>query len=54
MGHTGIVTSVSGGYIHTIEGNSNNNGSREGIGVFELTRKIKSIENGFIDFNNKA
>ena len=54
MGHTGIITAVKGGYIHTIEGNSNDNGTREGIGVFELTRKIKSIENGFIDFNNKA
>ncbi len=52
-GHTGIVTSVNGGYIETIEGNSNNNGSREGVGVFKLTRKIASIENGFIDFKNK-
>ncbi len=51
-GHTGIITSVNGGYIETIEGNSNNNGSREGVGVFKLTRKIASIENGFIDFKN--
>lgn len=51
-GHTGIVVSVNGGYIETIEGNSNNNGSREGVGVFRLTRKIASIENGFIDFKN--
>ncbi len=51
-GHTGIVISVNGGYIETIEGNSNNNGSREGVGVFKLTRKINSIENGFIDFKN--
>lgn len=51
-GHTGIVVAVNGGYIETIEGNSNNNGSREGVGVFRLTRKIASIENGFIDFKN--
>ena len=48
MGHTGIVTSVEGGYIHTIEGNSNPEGSSNGIGVFELIRKISSIQKGFI------
>lgn len=48
MGHTGIVTAVNGGFIKTIEGNSNNDGSRNGIGVFELERKINSIQKGFI------
>lgn len=51
-GHTGIVIAVNGGFMDTIEGNSNNNGSREGVGVFKLNRKINSIENGFIDFQN--
>ncbi len=48
-GHTGIVTGVflDRGEIHTIEGNTNDNGSREGIGVFRRTRKINTIK-GFI------
>ena len=48
MGHTGIVTKVHGGFIDTIEGNSNPSGSSNGIGVFELERKIVSIQKGFI------
>ncbi|MDA3616382.1 CHAP domain-containing protein [Polluticaenibacter yanchengensis] len=49
LGHTGIVVSVSGGFITTIEGNTNNSGSRTGIGVFELShRKINSVNKGFI------
>ena len=40
QGHVGIVTGVflDKGEIHTIEGNTNDNGSREGIGVFRKTR----------------
>jgi hypothetical protein len=35
----------------TIEGNTNDNGSREGIGVFRREqRKISSINKGFVDF----
>lgn len=49
-GHTGIVESVQGGFITTIEGNSNNQGSRDGFGVFRLTRKVNSINRGFIDY----
>lgn len=42
QGHTGIVTGVFADQdlIHTIEGNTNDNGSREGIGVFRKNRKI--------------
>lgn len=36
MGHTGIVTKVDKGRIFTIEGNSNDDGSREG---YEVCRK---------------
>ncbi len=50
FGHTGLVERVAGGTITTIEGNSNNAGSREGIGVFRLSRKINSINTGFIDY----
>ncbi len=49
-GHTGIVESVNGGLITTIEGNSNAGGEREGIGVFRLTRKINSVNTGFISY----
>lgn len=52
-GHTGIIESVQGGFITTIEGNSNNEGSRDGFGVFRLTRKINSINRGFIDYSGK-
>jgi peptidoglycan hydrolase-like protein with peptidoglycan-binding domain len=50
-GHTGIVTSVKNGYVQTIEGNSNTGGSREGVGVVSLSRKIVSINQGFIDYS---
>lgn len=50
-GHTGIVTSVEGGYINTIEGNSNTKGNRNGIGVFQLKRKVNTIQKGFIIYN---
>ncbi len=49
-GHTGIVEKVEGGFIHTIEGNSNNQGSRNGIGVFRLQRKVLKINRGFIAY----
>lgn len=50
-GHTGIVESVQGGFITSIEGNSNNQGSRDGFGVFRLTRKLNTINRGFIDYS---
>jgi hypothetical protein len=49
-GHMGIVESVQGGFITVIEGNTNGGGSREGIGVFRRTRKIASINRGFIEY----
>lgn len=49
-GHTGIIEKVDGGFVHTIEGNSNNAGSRNGIGVFRLQRKIAKINRGFIEY----
>jgi hypothetical protein len=50
-GHTGFVKSVANGYIGTIEGNTNTDGSREGLMVAELQRKINSISAGFIDYS---
>ncbi len=53
-GHTGLVESVNGGFITTIEGNTNNDGSRNGYGVLRLTnRKINAITKGFIDYSKK-
>lgn len=49
-GHTGLVEKIEGGFIHSIEGNSNNSGSRNGIGVFQLQRKIVKINRGFIEY----
>jgi hypothetical protein len=48
-GHTGFVTSVKDGVIQTIEGNSNDDGSREGYEVCRKPngRKISTIK-GFI------
>lgn len=53
-GHTGIVISVNGSNIETIEGNTANdpktpNADREGQGVFIRNRKISSIK-GFIRY----
>lgn len=50
-GHTGIVRNVADGYVQTIEGNTNIAGSREGLGVAELKRKINTINAGFIDYS---
>jgi hypothetical protein len=46
-GHTGLVTSVEGDYIHTIEGNSDASGSRTGGSVCLNKRPIRTIK-GFI------
>ena len=52
VGHSGMVIAVAGGKLVTIEGNTNDNGSRNGIGVFERTaRKIADINKGFIDYS---
>ncbi|HEY4187789.1 MAG TPA: peptidoglycan-binding protein [Polyangia bacterium] len=49
-GHTGLVTQVVSGAVTTIEGNTNQAGSREGDGVYTHTRSIASINVGFIDY----
>jgi hypothetical protein len=51
LGHTGFVEQVLGGKLITIEGNTNEGGSGEGIGVFRRSlRKIADIDIGFIDY----
>jgi hypothetical protein len=41
LGHTGFVEKVEKDCIHTIEGNTNNDGSRNGYAVERKIRKIK-------------
>jgi len=51
LGHSGMVVEVSDGRLVTIEGNTNDNGSRNGIGVFRRTaRKIGQINKGFVQY----
>ena len=50
-GHVGIVKEVNGVVLTTIEGNTNDGGSREGIGVFERKgRRIADINLGFVNY----
>lgn len=43
QGHIGFIAEVQGQYLRTIEGNTNDEGSREGYEVCERTRTINSI-----------
>jgi len=50
-GHTGLIERIDGGLLTTIEGNTNNSGSREGIGVFRRkARTINSINQGYLEY----
>lgn len=42
--HTGFVTSLSGEYCQTIEGNTNDEGSRDGYEVAARTRSFKNLD----------
>jgi CHAP domain len=50
LGHTGVVERVTGGLLTTIEGNTDGSKTREGGGVYRLTRKVAEINAGFIDY----
>jgi hypothetical protein len=50
-GHTGIVISVHGDLIRTIEGNAYTDLAPKEMGVFELDRAIASINPGFIIYH---
>ena len=54
LGHTGLVEKVEGGLLTTIEGNTDASKTREGGGVYRLTRKIVEINKGFIDYTGLA
>lgn len=49
LGHTGIVKSFDETFIYTIDGNSNDTGSREGVAVTPKRRARKSIK-GYLNF----
>jgi len=52
-GHVGLIESLSGVVLTTIEGNTNDGGSREGVGVFRrVGRRINSINEGFVDYSS--
>lgn len=51
--HVGLVVGVSGNYVITVEGNTNNNGSSQGNGVYKLTwRKIVDLYFGVPNYND--
>jgi hypothetical protein len=43
VGHTGLVEKVSGDFAITIEGNTNNGGSRDGDGVYRRRRLLSTL-----------
>ncbi|MCA0428340.1 MAG: hypothetical protein LCH37_12985 [Bacteroidetes bacterium] len=43
IGHIFFIEDRRGGYVVTVEGNTNNGMSREGVGVFSLKRRIRNI-----------
>lgn len=51
LGHTGFVERLEGGHIVTVEGNTDASMTREGGGVYRLTRKLVSVNKGFIDYS---
>ena len=50
VGHTGFVVEVKGNIVYTIEGNTNDDGSREGYEVAKRQRPASSFK-GFIQLN---
>ncbi|NTW60433.1 MAG: CHAP domain-containing protein [Nitrospirae bacterium] len=54
FGHTGMIERISGGLLHTIEGNTDASRTREGGGVYRLTRKVGEINKGFIDYTKAS
>jgi hypothetical protein len=51
LGHTGIIERVEGEILHTIEGNTNDTGSREGYEVCRKIRNVKKIK-GYLRYRH--
>jgi hypothetical protein len=49
LGHTGFIEAIDGGFVSTIEGNTDASMTREGGGVYRLRRKLAEINKGYID-----
>ena len=49
-GHTGLVVGREGNEFQTIEGNTNELGGREGVGVFARKRPVRQATLGFVEF----
>lgn len=52
-GHCGFVEEVGGTHLVTIEGNTNDGGSREGDGVYRRSRRFDEVNLGYIDLSRK-
>ncbi len=52
--HVGLVYYTDGDVVHTIEGNTNIDGSDDGIGVFLRTRNVEDCWFGVPDYNYKS
>lgn len=50
-GHIGFVETVSDGFLTTIEGNTNDGGSREGVGVYRRRRPLSDVTLGVINYS---
>jgi len=50
--HVGLVVSVDGSYVTTVEGNTNNDGSADGMGVFVRTRRIADLYFGAPEYED--
>ena len=48
--HVGLVVGVDGNYVTTVEGNTNDGGSADGMGVYRRTRAISSLYFGVPDY----
>ena len=47
--HAGLVVSISGNTVHTVEANTNKAGSAEGDGVYERTRRLARRKDGSLN-----
>ena len=52
--HVGLVVDVNGAYVTTVEGNTNDGGGADGIGVYKRTRAISSLYFGAPEYEDNA
>lgn len=50
LGHVGLVESVAGDHVVTIEGNTNGSGGREGVEVARRIRRFSDINVGYVNY----